>query len=71
MASGESSQQEGRSWLNPVRILSGVKSTVTSTASTLYQATGFGQIGQDNNKMAAKEVGMNDDNSDWVMYAVS
>ena len=54
MASGESSQQEGPSWLTPVRI---VKSAVTSSASTLYQAMGFGQVG------------MNVD-SDWVTCAV-
>ena len=64
MASGESSQQEGRSWLSPGRIYS----TVKSTASTICQAVGFAQEDKDN--MAAKEVGMNDDN-DWVMCAVS
>ena len=55
MASGEPSKQEHRSWLSPVRILSGV----TSTASTIYQAAGFVQEDKDN--MAAKEVGMNVD----------
>ena len=53
-----------RSWLSPVRILSGV----TSTASTLYQAAGFVQEDKDN--MAAKEVGMNVNSDDWVTCAV-